>query len=450
MTTNAISFVLTLIAFAAFHILSPVADLVLSAGKVLYAALLMGLATLLFAWSGDEFGPRLRLTYARAVRWVLVALAVTLLMHSVVHPASLAPNARYLLLIGIGLGLFYRVHPRHLAKLFERMTCFFALYGVYVLVVYGLVWAGHVDPEYWAARKLEWLPVGNPMAILSDTGTQSYLLFYSVGITRADDVLDFGFFSLTRLTGFFVEPTDVAYVLGFLLLLGIGRIQRDRRIGILMLTPLALMFVCAFAASGFAALAMSLCLRLAFMQWPQRYRFLRGAMIVSIGILVVGIVLAPETIVGLFGAQKLIQFQYFKSEMAGALDMYLGGAPFGSGINADFGHRTYGIFAVLAQHGWLPFLVFACYLGLLVVASIKLLRTDQWPVGAAGVFLAIVSLKYSEIVNLFLLICSMYVMKTWMCYQKDEAGNVDDKARRMAPLGVSPAFLNLEMENPRT
>jgi len=277
-----------------------------------------------------------------------------------------------------------------------------------------LIWSDLVYIENWAVEKLDWLPEGNPLSVLASQGTESYLIFYTVTISRADDIFDLGLFEFTRFTGFFVEPTDVAFVLGSLLLLSIARTQDGQRAGIISLPLLSFMFVWAFAASGFIALAVALCLRLMLMQVRPVYVIVR---IVGAGLFagaIATLIVEPQLVIALFGQHKVGQFYFFSAEIFNALDVYIDSSPFGKGINAELGHRTYGILAALAQLGWLPFAVLTCYMGLLLMASVRLLRTRQWAVGAAGVFLLIMSLKYPDIVTLYFLIVSIYVMKLSM------------------------------------
>lgn len=410
------------IAFASFHIISPVSDMVLAASNVLYGLFLAGILGYLALGRNLPRQPAARWDYV--VLGTIAALALTIVLHIFANPDSAIPDLRYLLILGIGVGIYHRANVESLEKALSVLIWFFLAYGIFSLFVHGLLATGVVDPEIWAAAKLRWLPEKNPIAALASEGGQSYLIFYSMAITRADDVVNFGLFRFVRWTGFFVEPTDVAFVLAPLLLFSIHRAVSSSLIWLAPLAVLGVMFVWAFATSGFVALAMVLILRVLLIPIHHAsVTFLRLGIGASFLVALIGLAVSPEAFLSaLLGDQNLIQFEYFKNEFLKGIGLYTSPTPFGLGVGANFDHRAYGILSVIVQHGWLPFAVMLFLLSILTIASIWLIRSRHWLIGGAGVTLLTILLKYPDVINLYFILVGMYVLKVWQRHVSPSPG----------------------------
>lgn len=407
--------ILSLLGISAFHILSPVADMVLSASRYFYAAVLALNAVLILLRSS----PQSPVSVAAGKDSILVSttvcmavLALFVAVHAVVRPDSASSDFRYLLLVALAGIVLWRLDLRALDRLIGAMAFFFCGYFVYVAMVYGFMELGWVDREEWAVTKLKFLPDENPIAVLERTGTQSYLIYYSVAMTRADDIASIGSIEFTRLTAFFVEPSDAALVLGPLLLFCLHQVLEHKRRWLVPAAALTAMFLWAYSVAGFVS--MLLALLVAGLARPVTSTFPRVVRLASAGALfaVFGLMLFdPQFLLQLVGGNKLAQFSYFFEQISSAAELYLGSSAFGQGIGADFGHRTYGILAVGVQQGVLGALALMLLLAPFVICAWRLLRTGKVFVGVLGFYSLFMFLKTSEIVNLFFLLLYVFVIR---------------------------------------
>jgi hypothetical protein len=411
---------LALLATAAgsFHIISPVADMVFAANIWLYGLMLAGV--LVYFLVAPSVSQESSMPGGRLFTWAILMLGLMVALHTIAHPASAAPNLRYLMILGIGLGLFHRVSLRYFDKTLSALIWFFAIYGIYSMIVHGLIDVGSIDSNDWYAARLQWLPEDNPLTKLAESGVQSYLVFYSMAITRADDMSDIGLFQFVRWTGFFVEPTDAAYVLGPLVLLCVHRAINISRIWVVPLISLMIIFLWAFASSGFVALFLILILRGLLI--PSRNSFFIILKLSSAIVLLASlaaIVIIPEVVLG---SKNMAQFEFFERFFLEGQEFYLSPELFGVGVGTDSGYHTYGVTSVIFHHGWLPFLAMLMLLAIVTAASVGLIRTKLWLIGGMGMFVLTILSKYPEITNLYFLFIGVYVLKTWHRYRMNGAG----------------------------
>jgi len=413
-TRTGLNLLLLGILLGAFHIISPVADMVLGISYALHGAMLVAILIYLLVGPGLE-KQQYASSYGRMFQFAMQALALAVLGHMLAHPSSVAPDLRYLLTLGIGLGIYYRVPLKSFESALSALIWFFFSYFLYSIFVHFLLLTGFVELEEWAVAKLKWLTPNNPMTTMAEDGTQSYLVFYSMGIARLDDLASIGPFSFVRWTGFFVEPSDGAFILGPLFLLTLHRLRSQVAIWLLPLLAISAMLLWGFATSGFMAIALVLVLRCILAPTGNRtfFIFVKLAAVIVFGALVAALSISPEALLDLLGGNKLAQFEYFKEEFLLGLDTYFSPSIFGFGVGADLGHRPYGILSVLAQHGWFPFVGIVLVVGMLLAPAVILLGTDSWLIGGAGVVTLTLFLKYPDVVNLYSLFVGIYVLKAW-------------------------------------
>jgi hypothetical protein len=406
--------ILVLLGTSSFHILSPVADLVLSASRPLYAAMLGVPVVLLLVRSSSESPVSLATRHPILIgaSASMAVLAMFLALHAIARPDSAIADMRYLMLVAIGAALLWRLESSMLERLFKGMAAFFSGYFIYVVVIYALMVLGFVDREAWAVGKLNFVPDENPLSVLERSGTQSYLVYYTVGMTRADDVAYLGSFEFTRLTAFFVEPSDAALVIGPMLLYCLHQMHQGLRSWAVPAAIFAAMLAWAYSVAGF--LSMFLAMLLAGLARPAEHRFLRllqGWSGVTLAAVVGLVVFDPEMFLQVVGGNKLLQFQYFLEQVSGAAELYIGSPAFGQGIGADYGHRTYGILAVTVQQGTVGTLALIVLLVPFVMSAWALLTGPKPLVGVLGFYSLFMFLKTSEIINLFFLVQYVYVVR---------------------------------------
>jgi hypothetical protein len=401
--------------------------MVLAINNVIYALMLCGALFCFAVLPNLQQNPLM--PFRHSFEWAMLWLGVVIVLHMFVHPDSFKPNLRYLMILGIGFGLYRKVSLAYFDKAFSAMILFFVIYGVYSLIVIGLIEFEVVDLKNWSAIKLHWIPKGNPISLLAEWGTDSYLVFYSYAITRADDIAELGSLRFLRWTGFFVEPSDVAFVIGPLLLICADRIATRSFIWLLPLIILVFMFLAAFSTSGLLAIIFILTWR-ALVAPLLNTLSMELRLIVGMALFVivlVPVIFIPEVLLGVVGGNKLAQFEYFKNEVLNSLDAYTSPAYFGIGVGVDYGHRTYGVLSSLNSHGGVVFVAMLSVIGIVAVASVGLIRTKRWFIGAAGAMIVIMFFKNPEVVNLYFFLIGIYVLKVRQGQVSGAKLNVDSR-----------------------
>lgn len=398
--------------FSAFHIISPVVDMALAVDNVVYGAVLS--AIILYLALGPGLPRQTISRNGRLLSFFLLALAGVLVVHGLIHPELARTNFRYILVILIGIGIIHRASRKDLDYTISAIIWIFFIYCLYSIAIHALLAMDSISLEEWAVGNLDWLPQKHPMMTFVLDGTQSYFFYYSMGISRIDDEVVLGPLRFARWNGFFIEPSDVAFVFGPLVLLCMHRIKKDGLIWVPPFVLLSFMLAWAFPASGIIALLFVILLR--FILRPTHSYLVKLSRFCAVVVLfscVVMIVVSPATLFDLMGGNKREQFNFFTNEIAEHKDYYLSPSPFGEGMTADPEHRSYGIAHVLLQHGWLISLAVLAVVGIFATCSIKLLATDNWFVGGAGFVVLALFFKYPDVINLFFLYVGIYVLKTW-------------------------------------
>lgn len=398
--------------FSAFHIISPVVDMVLAVDNVVYGAVLSAIA--LYLALGPGLSVQTVSRNGRLLSFFLLVLAGVLVAHGLIHPESVRTNFRYLLVILIGVGMLYRASREDLDSAISAIIWIFFVYCIYSISIHALLNMDSISLEEWAVGNLGWLPQKHPMMTFVLDGTQSYFFYYSMGISRIDDEVVLGPLRFARWNGFFIEPSDVAFVFGPLVLLCLHRIKTGGLIWVAPFVLLSFMLAWAFPASGIIALLLVIVMR--FISCPTHSYLIKLFRLCAVFVLfslILIIIANPTTLFDLLGGNKREQFDFFTNEITEYKGYYLSPSPFGEGMAADPEHRSYGIAHVLLQHGWLVSLVVLAVVGVFIVSAIRLLATDNWFVGGAGFVVLALFFKYPDVINLFFLYVGIYVLKTW-------------------------------------
>jgi hypothetical protein len=398
---SSLFFILLLI--PAMHTVSPVADLLATSKIVNLMLLLSVVLILLFRTNSSPLDPVL----LRRVGFCTGVLLTYLFVHALLVHQAWSPDVRYLLIIVIGYLLFVKLSLPEKYQILNALTWFFTIYFFYICLVYLLIGAGVLDLASWGVKSLGFLHPESPILVRDRNDFSYFLPFYSVVIARGGGTLvDLGWFSFARLTGPFMEPSDVAYVIVPLLFYALHA-ARKNRLFFIAAACFSILVFWAFAASGFVAIGFSVLVYLiALAQTGSKtvarlINLLSAAFVVFLGFMFFQ---DADALMGVFGQHRANQFLYFKDQFSVAKDLYLSPSAFGVGFDVPLAERTYGIFAVVIRHGWVGSLILASSLLAFLYACWRLLKTDYALLGMAGIATTLLFVKYSEIVNLYYLI----------------------------------------------
>lgn len=406
-----------LLAISAMHTISPIADLLL-AHKLMNLAFLLGTIGFLICKKKPQLGYHPK--FLALIKYCFGALLIFCLLHAVVTPGSWAPDLRYFLLLLIGYLILIKLSLEEKEDLFSKLTWLFASYFLYMMLVHGMLHAGWFELEDWAAKSLPFLSDGNPIWIRDGYDFEYYFPFYSVVIAQgAGAAIDVGGYEILRLTGPFMEPTDVAFVTVPLMFYTWGKLHKNA-IYWVPVGVFSMVILWSFAASGLVAIGISILLYFASNHrsrgiFRETLKFISIIFIFGVGILAF---INFEYLINLFGAQKLAQFHYFKEQILLSENLYLRPSAFGLGFENETLERTYGILAVLVRHGWAGAVLLLGFLSPLIICSWGLLKTHQPMRGAMGFAALVLFIKYPEIVNLFFLMIYVYVVHTYLASRK--------------------------------
>lgn len=395
------------VAWASLHTISPVADLLMVDSKLIYSLLLVLFAVYLGLRprAGIDRGPSGPTEQLVAAGFI--ALAVFCAAHAWLYPAGLASNLKYLLLLLVGWLMFFRMEWPLMDALLRGLAVFFSLYTVYAGVVYTLIYTGFVERADWSLDLLRFLGDSNAMKVVAGPAPdQMYMPFYSVTIPRPLDLAIIGPVRFSRLTGLFMEPTDIAFVVAPLFFYCLDLARSGQRRYFVCAALLLAQIAWAFSVAGFLAVTVAVIVHricAADNRNTLPRRALRGAMASCLIGALAAMLLWPDLVIPWFGASKEVQLKTFEGLLSRYSNFYLNPSLFGVGFLVG-GFQGYGLTSVLVRQGVLGAAALFMFLCPFVLLAWRLSRDPRRLLGPMAICSGILFLKIPEITNLYFMI----------------------------------------------
>lgn len=393
-----------LLIVTSLHSISPVADLV-AASQIANAGILGGMIAIL-AFHRNDATTSERDALIGSV-WPLLAMLVFCVAHALATGNSWGPDARYCLALAVACLMLVKLDMHDKLRALTWMVVVFTCYFFYMIDVHLAIHAGLIDLKDWAARDLAFIHEQNPIIIRDGYDFDFFFPLYSVVIAQgAGAQVELGPIAFYRLTGPFMEPTDVAFTVIPLMFYSLGS-RNLRPWGFFITGVLGIAVFWAFATSGFIAIVLAVLLYFSIPKAGKRtngIRWLRMALSAVLVVFAFLLIRDPEGMIALLGEHKLNQFLYFSDQAAQSSDLYLRPSPFGIGFDKAPAERMYGALAVLLRHGWIGSAVMVMFLLSHFRSCWRLCRRSRAAIGLMGLSALVLVLKYPEIVNLYFLV----------------------------------------------